>query len=199
MIRIQRSFEPQDRDVAAQLFWEAFGGKLGSCLGPDERAIRFISIVMERNFCFAAYEENTLLGLAGFKTQRGGLIGGTLSDLTGIYGLFGGVWRAVLLSFFERNMREDQLLMDGICVASSARGQGVGTLLLDALTYFAQSEEKSEIRLDVIDTNPRARHLYERHGFEPSGQIGTGPLRILFGFRSATTMVRPVTPSGSPV
>jgi RimJ/RimL family protein N-acetyltransferase len=44
----------------------------------------------------------------------------------------------------------------------------------------------------VIDTNARARALYERLGFAAAGEAQIGPLRHIFGFRSATMMVRPV-------
>jgi hypothetical protein len=43
-----------------------------------------------------------------------------------------------------------------------------------------------------VDTNPRARALYERRGFVLDRTTGIGPLRLIFGFRSAHTMVRPI-------
>jgi hypothetical protein len=45
------------------------------------------------------------------------------------------------------------------------------------------------MRLDVIDTNPRAQRLCERSRFRPMGIRSLGPLRILLGFRHTTTMV----------
>jgi ribosomal protein S18 acetylase RimI-like enzyme len=46
------------------------------------------------------------------------------------------------------------------------------------------------LRLDVIDTNLRARALYERLGFRAVRSESLGPLRHLFGFQTAITMVR---------
>ena len=79
--------------------------------------------------------------------------------------------------------------MDGIFVEPAARGRGVGTLLLQAIANEAAQRGYAEVRLDVIDTNDRARALYERRGFRPVKTNSTGLLRHVFGFRSATTMV----------
>jgi len=82
--------------------------------------------------------------------------------------------------------------MDGIFVAPAARGHGVGTALLDATIAEARTRGYAEVRLDVIDSNPRARALYERVGFVAKDTQQLGPLRHIFGFKSATTMVRAV-------
>ena len=90
----------------------------------------------------------------------------------------------------ERELTEGQLLMDGIFVDEAARGRGVGTLLLDAVLAQAKSTGAREVRLDVIDSNPRARALYERQGFTAYGEVDTWPLHKIFGFRKAVQMRR---------
>ena len=77
----------------------------------------------------------------------------------------------------------------GICVSDHARGQGIGTKLLNAIKAQAHTRNLSQVRLDVINTNPHARALYERQGFTPGEIQHLGPLRHLFGFKSATTMI----------
>ncbi|RLJ41080.1 acetyltransferase (GNAT) family protein [Litoreibacter meonggei] len=191
-MQIIRGFDEAQRDHVACLFWGAFSGKLGRVLGPEDKALRFISSVLQPRFAICAVEEERLLGIAGFKTVEGGLVGGALSDLTPIYGGFGGLWRGLLLDQLERNLADGQLLMDGIFVDEAARGKGVGTALLDAIVAYADAAGCHEVRLDVIDTNPRARALYERQGFEPCGEVDAWPLHRVFGFRKATTMVRRV-------
>lgn len=191
-MKIVQGFEEQYRDTVARLFWGAFSDKLGMVLGPEEKALRFVSSVLQPQFSICALEGDHLLGVAGFKTADGGLVGGELADLTAIYGLLGGLWRGVLLDQLERDLADGQLLMDGIFVDADARGQGVGSALLDAIIERAKQEGLQEVRLDVIDTNPRARALYERQGFEPCGEVNTWPLHRVFKFRKATTMVRKI-------
>ena len=62
-------------------------------------------------------------------------------------------------------------------------------LLLNAIKRKAREQGCTQVRLDVIDTNPRARLLYEREGFRAVAVRNLGPLRKLFGFRYATTMI----------
>ena len=191
-MQIVHGFDDAQRDHVARLFWGAFSGKLGLVLGPEKKALRFISGVLQPRFAICAIEGDHLLGVAGYKTPEGGLVAGELSDLTPIYGWFGGLWRGLLLDQLERDLADGQLLMDGIFVDEAARGKGVGTALLDAILIHARDEGAREVRLDVIDTNPRARALYERQGFEPCGEVDAWPLHRVFGFRKATTMVRPL-------
>lgn len=177
------------RDEAVTLYWIAFRGKLGRILGPETRARAFLARVMRMDFGIGALgQEGQLLGLAGYKTAQGALVGGELSDLTAIYGRFGGLWRGVFLSTLERPVAKDILLMDGIAVSPDARGRGVGTALLDAIKAHASDLGKPRIRLDVIDTNPRAAKLYLRAGFKPGRTSSTWPLGGILGFSSATEM-----------
>lgn len=188
-IRITPGFHDTERALVAALFWEAFGAKLSIGLGPTEKALRFVSRVADPQFALCARsEDGTLLGMAGFKTTEGALIGGEFSDLRAIYGTFGAIWRAGLLAVLERKLEQGSLLMDGIFVTTEARGLGVGTALLRAIKEEAARRGCTEVRLDVIDSNPRARTLYEREGFV-AGEVQTlGPLKHIFGFSSATEM-----------
>jgi len=77
-------------------------------------------------------------------------------------------------------------------VAPAARNQGVGTALLDAISAEARRRGYAQVRLDVIDSNPRARALYLKEGFKELGTSKLGVLRFAFNFRAATTMVRDV-------
>jgi ribosomal protein S18 acetylase RimI-like enzyme len=82
--------------------------------------------------------------------------------------------------------------MDGIAVDPRIRGRGVGSLLMEEVAAVAVEHDCREIRLDVIDTNPRARALYERRGFTAVKTERTPYLRGLLGFGAVTTMHRAV-------
>lgn len=181
------------RADAARLYWDAFGGKLGAVLGPEAKAIAYLTRVMRRDHCICALDEDgRLLGLAGFKSVEGSFAGGTLREMARIYGWIGSRWRAAVLWLLSREIDNHRFLVDGICVARDQRGKGVGTALLQALYAEAQARGYAMIRLDVIDTNWRARALYERLGFVALRTERIGPLRFIFGFTASTTMVRPL-------
>ncbi|MBA4323510.1 MAG: N-acetyltransferase [Rhodobacter sp.] len=190
-VTIFRGLHDQLRPQAARLYWEAFGGKLGPVLGPDERALRFFQRVIRGDLCFSAVTDGgELIGLAGYKTPAGSFAGGSWDDLTRIYGRWGGRWRGGVLWTLGREVDNDRFLIDGICVARAHRGQGVGSMLLAALYREAAERGYGAVRLDVIQDNWRARALYERQGFRAVRTEELGLLRFLFGFASSTTMVR---------
>lgn len=186
---IKFGFEERYRTEAARLFMEAFGEKLGKILGRGEQAEAFIASLLQPDYAISAVSgSGELIGIAGFKTKDGAFVGGSLRDLFKGYGYLGGLWRGIALAFLEREVERNSLLMDGICVARDARGSGVGTALLDEISQVASDRGMDDVRLDVIDSNPRAKALYIRRGFVEEETVHLGPLRYLFGFASATTM-----------
>lgn len=181
------------RAQAAAIYWQAFGGKLGQVMGPDARAQAFLIRVMRSDHVLVARDETgALLGLAGFKTPQGSFAGGSWADMRAIYGLTGLLWRAPLLALLSREVDNDRFLLDGICVAPAARGLGVGSALMAAIEDEARARGYAYVRLDVIESNWRARALYERLGYMGIKTVPLGLLRHAFGFDAAVTMVKPV-------
>ena len=190
-VQIDPGFEEAERDRVADLFWQAFSGKLGFVLGGEARGKAFVASVLDARFALVARDaQGELSGVLGFKTQDGGLVGGEMRDLARVYGWFGALWRGPVLSLLERELQPDVFQLDGIFVAEGARGLGVGTALLEAAHGQAEAMGASRIELDVIDTNPKAQRLYERMGYVVTKQEDLGPLRHLFGFKTAYRMAR---------
>lgn len=176
---------------AAVLYWQAFGGKLGRVMGPEARAHAFLLRVLRADHCICALsDDGQLLGIAGFKSWQGSFAGGAPEDLRAVYGWLGAGWRGALLRLLQSEIDNDRFLIDGLCVAREARGHGVGSALVAALMAEATARGYRAIRLEVINTNIRARALYERLGFAAWRVETLGPLRHVFGFSRAVTMVR---------
>lgn len=182
----------QHQRRAAELHFEAFDGKIGGILGRDGRGKDFFADIIDPDFgiCAVSADGGALLGIAGFKTVEGSLINGGFGDIKKHYGFIGGLWRGFVLALLERPVEDGRLLMDGIAVEPGERGKGIGSALLNGVFEEAANRRKAEIRLDVIDTNSRARALYERKGFVAGEIQRLGPLRHIFGFSSATTMIK---------
>ena len=101
-------------------------------------------------------------------------------------------WRLPLLWMLSDGPEQDQFLLDGICVASAARGLGIGTALMAAIEDEARARGYGAVRLEVIDSNWRATALYQRLGYRVEKTQQLGLLRYAFGFRAAITMVKAV-------
>ena len=166
-MKITVGIPQKDREEAAALYWNAFGEKLGFTLGPKYQALMFVRSVLRPDHGSCAHDDDgKLLGIAGFKTVHGSLVGGGFKDLRRVYGWPSAAIRISLLALLERAVENERFLMDGLFVAPAARGLGVGTALLDAVIDEAKRRGYTQVRLDVVDTNPRANALYRHVGFK---------------------------------
>ncbi|MCF6326269.1 MAG: GNAT family N-acetyltransferase [Devosiaceae bacterium] len=192
-IKISMGFPEHLRSSAAKIYFDAFENKIGWLLGGRTKAISYLEKVMDPSFAICAIDtsnsKSKILGIAGFKIANGSMIGGGFSSLVLHYGFFSALWRTIFLLVLEREIESDVLLMDGIAVTPDQRGKGIGSKLLDAIADHARQNGYKIVRLDVIDSNSRARALYERKGFELIRIEEMGPLKHLYGFSSAATML----------
>lgn len=192
-ITYQRGLPEDLRAQAVALYWQAFGGKLGTVMGPTPKALQFLTRVLRANHAFVALDaDGALLGMAGFKTPAGSFAGGEIADIRAIYGSLGAAWRLPLLWMLSDEAAQDHFLLDGICVAPQARGLGIGTALMAAIEDEARACGYAAVRLEVIDSNWRAKALYQRLGYRVEKTHQLGLLRHAFGFRAAIMMVKSV-------
>ncbi len=189
-IEIRLGLPPEHCGAAAELYYDAFGQKLEPIMISRARGVSVLSVSLNPDFAIAALQGERLLGIAGF--QHGGqrFVDPNLRTFGKEYGWLRGACRLMLLAFLARQQRQGELLMDGIVVHPSARGQGVGTQLLKALFQYAREHNFACMRLDVVDTNPRARRLYERRGFVAVRTSQYPFLRRVMGFAAVTTMIK---------
>lgn len=179
------------RSRASRLYEDAFGAKFAVGIASREQRRSLLLASLNLAFAFGAIIDDQLVGLAGYKTPEGSFTDGiTYRKLLQHAGLVRGHWAAIVFSFYERSVASDQLLMDGIVVDASKRGQGIGTQLLNKAGAFGRTNGYATLRLDVVDTNPHARRMYERNGFMATRTESFGYLRWLLGFGASTTMVR---------
>lgn len=88
--------------------------------------------------------------------------------------------------------------LTGICVLPEAQGQGVGSRLLDYLLNQARASGHDRATLWTHAHNPRARRLFESHGFRPTGRISTDDLdEQLIHYETLTAPATGVSTTGS--
>ncbi len=181
------------REAAAALYMEAFRPLLQPFLGDGPRALDVLARSLNPTHAIVAKRGGQLAGLAGFQDGAGSLLDIDLRAMTRAYGLAGGGLRYLGMGLLlSRDRQPGTLLMDGIAVAPELRGQGIGTRLLEALCRHARENSYSDVRLDVLGNNPRARALYERQGFVAAKERSYPLLQRFLGFSAVTEMRRPV-------
>jgi ribosomal protein S18 acetylase RimI-like enzyme len=182
-ITISRSVPEEYREKAVLLFEQAFGEKISVAVNNKEQRLDLFSRSFDLNFALAAISDGQLVGIAGFSIDGKSLTSKLeYADLIKTLGIVKGNWAALILSMFKRNANPNQLLMDGISVYENFRGQGIGKKLLNALISFAKESGFKSIRLDVINTNPRAKKLYEKSRFYEIKNDKYPYLKWLLGF-----------------
>ncbi|NDJ63029.1 MAG: GNAT family N-acetyltransferase [Chloroflexi bacterium] len=184
---IVRGIPPMYQRQAAEIYYEAFRQKLTPILGEREQAVELLTRSMRPANAFAAVRDERLLGLVGFHYDGQQLIDVRLRTLVETFGWLQGTRRALIGLLVGRTPKRGELLLDGIAVHADARGQGVGSRLFAAIFAFAAEQGCTQIRLDVVDSNPRARQLYERLGFV-AAKTARVPFMQPMGFTAVTTM-----------
>ncbi|WP_102505327.1 GNAT family N-acetyltransferase [Salinivibrio kushneri] len=190
-IAIQQGWPLEQAQKVAELYEQAFGMKFARAIPNQAARVAMLSRCFVPDFSFAAMQNGKVVGLAGFQTQAGALTQGmSAKQLIDSLGLIKGTWACAVLALFERKAASNELVMDGIAVDSAVRGQGIGSQLLDAIMDYAQAHGFESVRLDVIDSNPRARKLYQAKGFVATKEERFPHLKWLVGFSGATTMIK---------
>ncbi len=64
-----------------------------------------------------------------------------------------------------------------VWVAPEHRGKGIGKHLMDWATNWAKSKGFTKLKLEVAESNPGARHVYESLGFETERRYMGKPLK----------------------
>lgn len=189
-LSFQRGLSESYRASAASLYDETFGRKFKTAVRSGQRRRSLLEDCFKREYAIVAVSGDKLVGIAGFHTQKGSFTGGiTYKDLVSQLGFIRGSWAALIFSLYDRKPETGKLLMDGIVVHGDYRGRGIGRKLLGELAAYAREKRYQSIRLDVIDTNPGAKRLYERVGFRVVRTERFPYLRWLLGFGGSTTMV----------
>jgi ribosomal protein S18 acetylase RimI-like enzyme len=164
-IQIQQKIQKIQRKDIAKIFYESFKEKIGQLFKDQEKAIKLFSKLIRENQIIVALEDGNPVGFVGLHYQKKHFMRFSFTEITRIYGLE--TIRATL--YFLTNLLDDiqpnQLHLEVIAVDKKQRSKGIGTKLLLSTIEFAKQESFSQVRLEVINTNPKAKKLYEKIGF----------------------------------
>ncbi len=182
MVIINEGLPDKLKSPAAELFLEALSEKFIPILGKKDKAKKLIELSIEPGNCFYAEEDGKLLGLLAFQTKEGSFLNPSLKELIQLYGIYKAIFKAIGLSMLQHKTKNKELYIEAIAVTEFARGKGIGTKLIEALTEFAHNQGYKYLTLQVIDTNPRAKELYEKLGFSVIKNSKIWPFNKLIGW-----------------
>ncbi len=187
-VTITEGLEAELVEDALRILFGAFAKKLHIGFRDADDFVRLFHDGVNSAACLSATADGELLGILGLQSP-----GGELYDLRpkSLFRRFT-PWRAALIL---ANMlvlysppRKDALVVDQLAVAPSARGKGVGTLLLEAAETRARAMGMPRMALSVISENEGAIRLYERMGYVRTQAIGGTLVRMVARSAEVWTM-----------
>ncbi len=194
MITLQKGLPLELKSSAAELFLNAFGSKFFPILGHGVKTQKLIESSLNIRNCISALENGKLVGILAIQVKDKSFVDISLNDLKTIYGLVKGFIKAALLSLFIYTPINNEIHIECVAVADSVQGKGIGTRLLKELFSLCSNENIQKVTLEVINTNPKARSLYERLGFSIEKRSKIWPINKIIGwsFDEVVKMYKPI-------
>ncbi|AFS79771.1 acetyltransferase, GNAT family [Gottschalkia acidurici 9a] len=193
-IKIVQTLNEDQKIKVARIFFNSFPKKfeyLWLFTKNEEQAIECLRNCINYDSGLYAISNNSVYGLIGLETGGSRYVELKLKELKKVFGTLGGIWRYIGYKCYRlahNHSSDSEVHIDPIAVAKEAQGKGIGSKLLDAAFNYAKNIGKRTIVLEVVDTNPRAKKLYERVGFTVIDQDNFGIITYKAGFKSVINM-----------
>jgi ribosomal protein S18 acetylase RimI-like enzyme len=192
-VRIIRGLGVEDLPPAVAILLEAFDEKIAHelrCVSDEQAARITVAGIAPELGWIAVAPDGSVVGVAGVAAPGRPFFHIPFAVLRHEFGLAGALqrWAYSLMEVLAHPRREGTRRVEVLAVRADARGSGVGTALLEAIAAAARDEGAERLLLEVVDTNGRARDLYERVGFRTTRTIRSGLLTAGAGYRAVHFM-----------
>jgi ribosomal protein S18 acetylase RimI-like enzyme len=176
------------RWAAAELCYDAFQQKFEPILNSTELGVGILEAGLKSEQIMIAVQNQQLVGVVGLEYSKQYFFDLKTSAFVQAYGRLRGIIKMILFLPFAQHHHDGELTIGAIAVSPAMRGHGVGTQLLDAVFDYAREHDFRSVSLEVVDTNPHARQLYQRMGFAVIKTRHYPYLKRLMGFSAVTAM-----------
>ena len=191
-IEIKLGIPEEMRHQAAIICYEGFRSQMELLVGSQQKGIALLEQSLDLELALMALQQGRLVGFVGLQYENRPFFRFKRSHFTQELGFLRGLLVYLLFNLFATQILPQEMFINVIVVDASVRGKGIGTSLMQSVFEITQQNQFHAVVLDVIDTNPDARRLYERLGFKPVRTRKYGYLRNLIGSSAVTTMRKDV-------
>ncbi|RKX78531.1 MAG: hypothetical protein DRP87_06100 [Spirochaetes bacterium] len=191
-IEVLKDLPEGENQRIAELFWEAFGSKYKSLYINKDQGIAIVRDSLRFDQGLYACLSNRVVGFLGFHYGSHRFTDFRFDVFRRQFSLPGALLRfSILTTFLPGRIKEPgEIRIDSVAVDSELRGKGIGTTLIEEAISLAKKMGFRSIRLEVIDSNERAKKLYERLGFKTAKYVNFGILARGAGFSGEYVMRR---------
>jgi ribosomal protein S18 acetylase RimI-like enzyme len=166
-IEIKLSIPEELHHQAAIICCEGFLSPIEWLFGSKQKAIAVLEHSFDSELGVIAQLQGQLVGFVGLKYENRPFLKFERSHCIRELGLLRGLLAFLILNNISPTKPlSDEVYIAVLVVDASMRGKGIGSLLMQAAFDIAQKNQCTAVVLDVANTNPDARRLYERLGFK---------------------------------
>ena len=192
-IQLQWGLPNYLRLAAASLIYDTFVKKYQYTLGPRKKGIQFLANSFRAEYGLVAFSDGEFVGIAGAKNNEGELIDVRFSRWIRTYNIRAIRSFVIGFPFWFEKKAPGTLTVSNISVKDTFRGQGIGSLILQEFMRYGTAQGYRVLTLEVINSNVRAKALYQRLGFRITNYSSIlFPWRHLLGFTGVYEMSYPV-------
>jgi ribosomal protein S18 acetylase RimI-like enzyme len=194
-VELRLGMPEEFRREVAEIVYEAFQRKFVPLIGSPEQGVAILEKGINPALAIVAVCQGHPVGVAGLQYDGRNFITPQRSEFVRQFGALSGIVRFVMFKLFVQAYYQTDMYIDVLAVSPAMRGKGVGTRLLEAVFQTAGEKGFKSVSLEVVDTNPDARRLYERVGFVAQHTYPYPYLRGIAGFSASIKMVKPLSSS----
>jgi len=165
-IEIADSINKNQRIRAIEILYYAFEQKIRALIKSKEKALAIYNKSLKNDQVFYALLDGNVVGLIGLQYGNKTFLELKYRDLRKYFSPLKSYFIYRIYKLTSPKIKDDVLRIDSIAVDKSFRSLGIGTQLINKVFEFAKNKGFKEIILEVINTNPKAKTLYERIGFK---------------------------------
>jgi ribosomal protein S18 acetylase RimI-like enzyme len=165
-IEIAESINKNQRIRAVEIIYDAFEQKIRALIKSKEKALAIYNKSLKNDQVFYALLNGNVVGLIGLQYENKTFLEFKYRDLRKYFNPLQSYFIYKIYKLTSPKIKEDVLRIDSIAVDKSFRSLGIGTQLIRKVFEFAGNKSFKEVILEVINTNPKAKVLYERMGFK---------------------------------
>ncbi len=192
-VKLQWGVPEALRLSVASLIYDSFEKQFQYTIGPRQKGISFIADSLQSEFGLVAFQENDFVGIGGAQTDKGELIQIRFSRWIRTYHIR--AMRSFFIGFpFWYERRESGVLtLTTLSVKEDARGQGIGSQIVKEFIRYGSVNGFHTLKLEVVNSNTRAKALYDRLGFTTQKYTSIPrPWSFFLGFTGIYEMVYPL-------
>jgi len=165
-VTIKKEVNDQQLSQALEIYYEAFKRKIKPLIKSKEIACNIYKKSINKNRIIYALVKDEVVGFVGlqycgknfmeikYKTLRE-----YMNPVKSFFVFL--IYKKVLLPKIKAN----EMRIDSLAVKSKYRSKGIGSKLINEVFLLSRNLGLSEIILEVVNTNPKAKKLYEKIGF----------------------------------